>query len=344
MGEAFLTRRGGAGNKLTIVVTVDSGSAVTATKGSKTVTGVSAGGVCVLTVPEVGSWSVTATLSGQTSNTKAVNVVDSYSVALSYVSPTLNNNGWDVISEVSNNGEGANYWAIGDRKAVTLDGTVGNFTFSSVGTYAFIIGFDHNSSYEGTGRIHFQLAKTALSGGSDVCFVDGQYGSSVSTTGYFSMNSSNTNSGGWSSSQMRSLLGTSLSSYSGKLIGALPSALRSVLKSVTKYTDNTGNSSTSAANVTATTDYLFLLAEYEVFGSISQANTNESAKQAQYAYYSAGNSKVKYRHSSTGSTAFWWLRSPHASYSTHFVSVYTSGSVTGSGANYSMGVAPGFCV
>lgn len=334
----------GGGVELSIVVSVTTGSTVTATKGTKTVTGTAASGSCTLIVPEAGTWSVTATLSGQSSNTKTVNVVDSYSVALSYVSSTLNNNGWDVISEVSNNGEGANYWAIGDRKAVTLDGTVGNFTFSSVGTYAFIIGFDHNSSYEGTGRIHFQLAKTALSSGSDVCFVDGQYESSVSSTGYFSMNSSNTNSGGWNSSQMRSLLGTSLSSYSGKLIGALPSALRSVLKSVTKYTDNTGNSSTSAANVTATTDYLFLLAVYEVFGSIAYANANEASKQAQYAYYSAGNSKIKYKHNDTATAANWWLRSPSASHSTSFVDVATDGSISYGGANYSLGVAPGFCV
>lgn len=260
------------------------------------------------------------------------------------VDPVLNNNTWDVIAAVSAAGQGANYWAVGDRKQIILNGTVGKFTFSNLTTYAFIIGFDHNSSYEGTGRIHFQLAKTALSGGSDVCFVDGQYGNSVSSTGYFSMNSSNKNSGGWSSSQMRSLLGTSLSSYSGKLIGALPSALRSVLKSVTKYTDNTGNSSTSAANVTATTDYLFLLAEYEVFGNISYANTNESAKQAQYAYYSAGNSKIKYKHSDTATAARWWLRSPSASSSTYFVNVYTSGTVYYNGAYNSFGVAPGFCV
>jgi len=333
-----------AGVELSIVVSVTTGSTVTATKGAKTVTGTAASGSCTLIVPEAGTWSVTAKLSGQTSNTKNVNVVDSYSVALYYVSSTLNNNDWDVISEVSNDGKGDNYWAIGDRKAVTLNGTVGNFTFSNVETYAFIIGFNHNSTYEGSNRIHFQLAKTALSGGSDVCFVDSKYNTSVSSTGYFSMNSTNTNVGGWRSSQMRSLLGTSLSSYSEKLIGALPSALRSVLKSVTKYTDNTGNSSTSAANVTATTDYLFLLAEYEVFGTIVNANTNESAKQAQYAYYSAGNSKIKYKHSDTETAAFWWLRSPDAGSSTFFVRVRTSGSVSSNDANISYGVAPGFCV
>lgn len=258
--------------------------------------------------------------------------------------PVLNNNTWEQIRAASDRGIASTLWSVGDRKAVTLNGTVGNFTFSNVETYAFIIGFDHNSSYEGTGRIHFQFAKTALSGGTDVCFVDGQYGSSVSSTGYFSMNSTNTNVGGWDSSQMRSLLGTSLSSYSGKFIGALPSDLRAVLKSVTKYTDNTGNRSTAAGNVTATTDYLFILAEYEVFGSISYANTNESAKQAQYAYYSAGNSKIKYKHNATTTAARWWLRSPNASSSTGFVRVNTDGSVGSISAYNSHGVAPGFCV
>lgn len=139
------------------------------------------------------------------------------------------------------------------------------------------------------------------------------------------------------------ILGTSLSSYSGTFIGVLPAALRAVLKSVTKYTNNTGNS-TSASAVTATTDYAFLLSEYEVFGSISYANSNESSKQAQYAYYSAGNSKTKYNHSATSTAVFWWLRSPAASASSTFVYVTTAGTVTITTASFSNGVAPGFCV
>ena len=158
------------------------------------------------------------------------------------------------------------------------------------------------------------------------------------------MNSSATNSGGWNSSQMRTkICGTSLSSYSGTIIAIIPAALRAVLKSVTKYTDNTGNSSAASA-VTATTDYFFLLSEYEVFGTISRGNTNESGKQAQYSYYSAGNSKVKYNHSATSTAVSWWLRSPYASYSTYFVIVSTDGTVNFSYASYSRGFAPGFCV
>lgn len=407
------------GVELSLVVSVTSGAAVTATKGSKTVNGTAAGGSCTLTLPEAGTWSVKATLGGQTSDTKSVSVVDSYAVALtffsatitvnvdsgasvtlkkggttiatktsngtavftvtetgaytvtatkngqttsgsvnvvsgttsysltlSFVSSTLNNNEWSVIKSVSDAGQGANYWSIGDRKAVTLNGTVGKLSLSNVTTYAFIIGFNHNASVEGTNRIHFQLAKTALTGGTDVCLCDSSYNSNVSTTGYFSMNSSRTNSGGWASSQMRTnICGTSLSSYSGTIIAVIPAALRAVLKSVTKYTDNTANGGGSTASyVTATTDYFFLLSEFEVFGSISYGNTNEKNKQAQYAYYSAGNSKIKYKHNGTSTAAYWWLRSPAASYSSIFVRVVADGTVDYSSAYFSLGFAPGFCV
>lgn len=259
-------------------------------------------------------------------------------------SPILNENEWDVISAVSTAGKGENYWSVGDRKEIILDGTVGHLTLSNFATCAFIIGFNHNASVEGTNRIHFQLAKTALTGGTDVCLCDSSYDSNVSTTGYFSMNSSDTTSGGWNSSQMRTnICGTSLSSYSGTIIAVIPAALRAVLKSVTKYTNNKG-SSTAANAVTATTDYFFLLSEYEVFGSCKYANKNEASKQEQYAYYSAGNSKVKYNHSETSTAVYWWLRSPRSSYQGNVVLVNTGGNSTIVNANYSYGFAPGFCV
>lgn len=89
---------------------------------------------------------------------------------------------------------------------------------------------------------------------------------------------------------------------------------------------------------------LFLLSEYEVFGSTTYANSNEASKQAQYSYYSAGNSKVKYNHSATSTAVYWWLRSPLASNSARFVIVGTDGTVNYRYADYSRGFAPGFCV
>lgn len=217
-------------------------------------------------------------------------------------------------------------------------------TLSNYTIYAFILGFNHNAELEGQNRIHFQLGKTALSGGTDVALCDSKYNSQASATGYFSMNSNATNSGGWNSSQMRTnICGTSLASYSGTIIAVIPAALRAIIKSVTKYTDNTGASSDASA-VTATTDYFFLLAEYEVFGTISRGNPNESSKQAQYSYYSAGNSKVKYNHSATSTAVVWWLRSPFAGSSTYFTLVIPDGAVSNDNAHYSIGFAPGFCV
>ena len=403
------------GVQFTLVVSVTTGSLVTASKSGRSVSGTAVNGQCVLTLPEAGTWTVSATLDGQTSSTQTVNVVESYAVTLTYFSATitvtapsgstvtcskgatsyqktstgtavftvteagtwtvtatqggqtatgtvnvtastnysitlsfvddvLNNNDWDTISEVSSAGEAANYWSVGDRKQVTLNGTVGSCSFSNFSTYAFIIGFNHNSSREGSNKIHFQLAKTALSGGTDICFTDSSYNSSGSSAA-FRMNTSNTNSGGWEDSYMRnSICGTSKASTSGRFMGAIPAALRNALKSVTKYTDNTGNASTSSSAVTATTDYIFLLSEYEVFGSCSIANSNEASRQQQYAYYSAGNSKVKYRHTSTSSTAGWWLRSAGRYNSFCFAYVSAAGGVGGLSAYNSLGVAPGFCV
>mgnify|MGYP006968329799 CR=1 FL=1 len=266
------------------------------------------------------------------------------------VDSILNNNSWETIKKISDSGTGSNYWSVGDRKEVVLNGTVGHLTLSNYTTYAFIIGFNHNAELEGNNRIHFQLAKTALSGGVDVAFCDSRYDGSVSETGYFSMNSSNVNTGGWASSQMRTnICGTSLSSYSGTIIAVIPATLRAVLKSVVKYTDNIGGRKVTEGAVTATTDYFFLLAPYEVFGVIepNDANPAELDKQKQYAYYSAGNSTYKYNHNSTTSSVWWWLRSPivnDVNNNRYFTIVTNTGVNSASNAYASQGLAPAFCV
>ena len=94
------------------------------------------------------------------------------------------------------------------------------------------------------------------------------------------MNLTQSSTVGWQNSYMRnSICGTSLSSYSGKFIGVLPSDLRSVLKTVTKYSNNAGYDSTSSA-ITSTTDVIFLLSPYEIAGRDGKNNTYESTKQA----------------------------------------------------------------
>lgn len=261
------------------------------------------------------------------------------------VDPVLNNNSWETISKVSQMGLAAQYWAVGDTKTITINGKVGNTTFSNLSVDAFILGFNHNSSREGANRIHFKIGKIS---GVHIALCDSNYGSSGSSASYFQMNASSTNRGGWNGSSMRKTLlgnsGTPTSPPSGSLLAALPADLRAVMKAVTKYSDNTGGESSTASYVTSTTDYLFLLSEFEYHGVRTYANSAEQNYQAQYDYYKAGNSKIHYQHNATGTAANAWCRSVYSDRSTYFCRVYADGGASRSEANLSRGVAPGFCV
>ena len=264
-------------------------------------------------------------------------------VTVTTISTTLNSNSWATIKAVSDASKGASYWAVGDTKTITINGAVGNTTFSNLSVDAFILGFNHNSSREGANRIHFKIGKIS---GVHIALVDANYGSNVSGSGYFHMNTSNTNSGGWSSSDMRKNIlgnsGTPTSPPSSSLLAALPADLRAIMKAVTKYSDNTGGGSDTASYVTSTTDYLFLLSEYEYHGARTYANSAEQNYQAQYDYYKAGNSKIHYKHNATGTAARAFCRSVYSSNTAYFCRVYTDGSAGDNYAYSSYGVAPGF--
>lgn len=256
------------------------------------------------------------------------------------VGTALNNMTWAQIRKVSDDGLAANYFSVGDRKAVTLNGTISDYlSFSNETYYCYIIGIDHNSGKEGANRIHFQFGYSALSGGAHIAFVDSKCENymTVYNLPCFKMNDMNENAGGWNKSQMRTIICPAFKN-------AMPSDLQAVLKTTTKYSDNTGNGSNNSSYVTATTDDIFLLAEYEVYGTRKYANSAEKNYQAQYAYYSAGNSKVRYRHNSTGTTVYWWLRSVYFGGESSFCISYASGNVGEIIASYCSGFAPAFCV
>lgn len=295
-------------------------------------------------------------------------------IASGFEIPTLNESPWSLISALSEMGQAANYWSVGDCKGITVSGTVG--TQSVSGTYyVYILGFDHNGAIN---TIDFGTFKTALFGGTDICLVDSKYqGTGRDGTKYFNMNhwgSSSlpfsTNYGGWKGCDARyDILGstdtapsgygstatTSRTGYdasttcainpvSGTLMSALPSDLRAVMKPMTVYTDNVGNSSNTASGVSASVDYLPLLAEFEIFGTRTYANTYEQNYQARYTYYANGNSRVKYKHSETSSAVNWRERSPAYNYAFAFCIVRTDGNATNSQSYQSIGIAPIFRV
>lgn len=325
----------------TITVTRSGDGAISAVSSDSTIASVAISGTAItVTGKKTGNVTITVSVAQGTNHNAPAN--KTCAVSCSFVSETLNSNTWQTIKEVSDESQGANYWAVGDTKTITINGNVAGTTFSNLSIDTYIIGFNHNSSREGNNRIHFQIGKI---NGVSVALCPNNYGSSGSG---FCMNTKNTNSGGWNNSNMRKSVlgntGTPSSPPANSLLAALPSDLRAVMKSVTKYSDNTGGGSDTASYVTSTTDYLFLLAEFEVHGMKSKANSAEKNYQAQYAYFSAGNSKVKYKHNSTGDTLYWWTRSVHSSKNTHFCVLNNNGYAYGTNASTSDGVAPGFCV
>ena len=357
-----------------VTVTRPGDGAITASSSNTGVATVSVSGNKV-TIKHVNQTTGTATITikvaAGTNHTAPADKTVAVTAQFMPTKKALNDQTWAEIRQVSDAGQGSSYWSVGDRKAVLVNGTVGTLAVNQT-LYVYILGFNHNSAKEGNG-IQFGTFKTALSGGTDVCLVDGSY-NSYKTDGskIFNMNHwGNYNYGGWKACDLRyDILGstnkapvnygkaratsdtgydaptnTATSPVANTLMAALPADLRAVMKPITKYTDNKGNSSDVAANVTSSLDYLPLLAEQEIFGgNRTYSNQYEKNSQVQYAYYSAGNSKVKYRHSATGSTAYWWERSPYYLIGDGFCGVATGGGANYSGARGSRGLAPAFMV
>ena len=142
----------------------------------------------------------------------------------------------------------------------------------------------------------------------------------------YQMNSSNTNSGGWTNCAMRS-------THLPAILNLMPAEVKSAIREVQKKTSAANQSS----SIQITNDKLFLLSEIEIFGSTTYSFAGEGT---QYAYYKAGNSKVKNR---SGSANEWWERSPYSGLPDRFCSVYSNGAANWNNAGILTGVAFGFC-
>ena len=352
--------------QIEIVLKDGFGDFVVSSSNTDVVTAGVVGNILTMTLAGAGNANITVMLTGNYSATAQ------FSVATYIPSSTLEDNPWLVVEDISSRKLGKNYWSVGDTHSVPLNGTVGTKSYDNVTVWAYILGFNHNSTLEGDGLIHFGGFKTSQSGGKDIALNDGHYGSyKEDGSKWFNMNHwGGYNYGGWAACDMRyDILGSTnvppenygssrssgdvgyrptdectISPVSGTLMAALPQELRARMKPITKYTDNYGNSSNVSSHVTSTVDYLPLLSEYEIQGARTYANEYEREYQQQYDYYANGNSKVKYRQSSTGSTLVWWARSPYYNRSSLFCNVSTSGSANNLDAYYSYGLAPAFAV
>lgn len=230
--------------QLQIVVTTSVGATVTATKGSKTVSGTAdASGNCTLTVDESGTWSVTATAGS--SHKSAEVVVGTSNVELTMISGVFSENEWSTIIEACQSGEVPSTWAVGDQKTMTIGGH--DYQID-------IIGKNHDDYADGSGKapLTFQLHDC--------------YASEAQ------MNDSATTVGGWRQSVMRLVTLPAI-------LAAMPTEVQNGIREVSKKANKGGNAAQQNETVA---DKLFLLGEVEIFGQKSISNGGDGTQYQYY--------------------------------------------------------------
>ena len=216
-----------------------------------------------------------------------------------------------MIDPVFGNNSWANIIKACQEKQVPDTWNVGdscNMTINNK-TYAIdIIGKNHDDYTDGSGKapLTFQMHD---------CYADEK-----------AMEGSKTNIGGWKNCAMRL-------QHLPAILALMPTEVQNGIREVNKQTSAGGTSYT----IYTTSDKLFLASEIEIFGTNTYAARGEGT---QYAYYKAGNSKIKNR---DGVAAWWWLRSPLVTSERDFVFVGSRGSVDYSTANVAGAVAFCFC-
>lgn len=254
----------------------------------------------------------------------------------------LDDMSWQGIRTVADAGMAREYWRPGDTKAIVIDGDVVGVPFRQLKVNAFILGIDHNADLEGRNRIHFGIGmKDGVPVGLRYDFT------TYETLPDFRMNLSGTNGGGWKSSHMRTkVLGSDqdpASPAAHTLLAALPRPLRQVMVPVLKYTDNTGNGDADELNITATKEFLWLMAETEIFGRVAFSNHYEQKKQEQYAYFKNHHRWV-YKHNDTGTPTDIWCRSPYCNTDVCFCSLTDKRKPGIHNAYFALGVLACFAV
>lgn len=199
--------------------------------------------------------------------------------------------------------------SVGDQVTLPLNGT--NYAFD-------VIGFNHDALTTPTA-----YGVATATGKAGITFqMHDLFGT------YFAMNDTRFNVGGWKGSKMRTSTMVTMKGY-------LPSDWQTAIKLVNKASGTGGGSSSGTETVS---DSCFLLAEVEIFRSTAYSVAGEGT---QYAYYKAGNSKVKHKN---GSAYHWLERSPCSGDRAGVCFVSDAGAPSGGNVDAAIGVAFAFCV
>ena len=208
---------------------------------------------------------------------------------------------WAEIITAANDGSYTSKYSIGDTKS--LD-------FGSEGVHKMqIIAFDEDDLADGSGKAHITFICKDL----------------LPTT--HNMNSTNTTTGGYEASAMRTYL-------SGTILPKLPAEVQAAIKEVSKVQSTYENGAIVKDGQT-TTEKLWIPSDHEV----GLGTSHETTGAVYSSIFSSATKRIKYK---SGSVDYWWLRSTDGS--TSFRYVLSNGNCSGVSTSSKFGVAPGFCI
>ena len=141
---------------------------------------------------------------------------------------------------------------------------------------------------------------------------------------------SNTNAGGWNSSDIRDYLNNTF-------LLTLPDDLQAVISAKPVKATIGGQSNT----LQTAEDKIWIPTEKEVFGQITYSGSSENSVNNMYPIFTDAASRVRTQ-GANGAAVRVWLASPYIGDSTHFCNVYTSGAPGTGYASTSDGVLPCF--
>ena len=275
--------------------------------------------------------------------------------------PSFANDTWERISELSSSGQAANFYNVGDRKTITVNGTWTIKEFDNLSVDVYIIGINHNASVEGANLIHI---KFGFLNDKQIAWDDG---AANGTTPAFRISLSPV-CRKWADSYMCNIClgngsGTPNSPGSNSFMSILPEDLRSVMKIAHKYGGSWTIGVPDVLNMEINDEYVSIPSLYECMGANYDGSivddhlvysSVESQYQEQYDYYRFGNSLWHYS-DQDGDTKAFWTKTPkttqHSSYegNSSFIAIFCNDEERGAypghtPVTYSRGPTPIFYV
>lgn len=235
--------------------------------------------------------------------------------------PSFANDTWERISELSSSGQAANFYNVGDRKTITVNGTWTIKEFDNLSVDVYIIGINHNASVEGANLIHIKFG--FLNDEQIAWHDDADRG----TTPAFRI-SLNAVCRKWADSYMCNVClgngsGTPVSPGSNSFMSILPEDLRSVMKIAHKYGGSWTIGIPDVLNMEINDEYVSIPSLYECMGANYDGSivddffvysSIESQYQEQYDYYRFGNSLWHYSDLNNDGYPI-WTKSPRTTQS-----------------------------